>query len=74
MRINVGVYVKKAEVLERTKYAGYPQKPFVSMDFDNIEQVVELLSECHRVIEDVVKVYQDEYKKNIVTEIEKVWS
>ena len=44
MKLHMGGYVKKAEVLERVKIAGKQKGTYVSIDFNNLTELLEFQS------------------------------
>lgn len=67
----MGGYVKKAEVFEKVKLAGKPKGTYVSIDFNNLTELLEFQSAINRELEDCIKEYEGQFELDILKEINK---
>lgn len=71
MRLHMGGYVKKAEVLERVKIAGKQKGTYVIIDFNNLTELLEFQSAINRELENCIKEYEGQFELDILKEINK---
>lgn len=71
MKLHMGGYVKKAKVLENVKIAGRFKGTYVSIDFNNLTELLEFQSAINRKLEDCIKEYEGQFELDILKEINK---